>query len=242
MAVGKLLLELYVALLQPDLLLQVLRVLRCQVPLELEVAHALLQLQADAVPSGHPGGLACVVDANDLGQILRKDDEVLQGVPVSRLQAVGQLAGGHGHVRPGRGADDLPARLGRRRLNLGIDARQQRGIGCKVEVLSGERRPAGAKARSQGGVLENPGAAVGDVGGGPGLEEDGLDAVLHPDGNVGRGQHHRAPGGQELGQLRRKPVVIEGPGLPRLDEDVRRREEPRQAHLGDEAQVAHVRL
>ncbi len=103
-----------------------------------------------------------------------------------------------------------------------------------------EGRSLPAQARGERGVLEDALAAGGDVLRRAAREEQRLLAVHHVEGDVGARQDHGPARGEELGQLGREAVIVEGPRLPGLDEDVGDAEEPREPRLGDEAEVEHV--
>src|SRR5208283_5059988 len=173
-------------------------------PLELEVAHLLLEDLAHPVALLGRAGLALVLDPDDSRQVRRQRGDVGRalGAPLAGgPERVCQLADRRRQLRAPGVPDRLPARPGGPRDRLLVDLEQGLRVRLEVEVLPGERGPALPQPRAEGGVPEYPLAAVGDVLRGTARQEHGLDPVLHLEAMLVGGRTTGRPEARNSGSL-----------------------------------------
>ena len=109
-----------------------------------------------------------------------------------------------------------------------------------VELL--EREPAGALGEppAELGVVEQALDPVGDLEPVAALEQQRVALVLEVVADVAVRERHRAPHGEELGQLRGQPVAVEVVGGAGLDEGVRERQVAGDLTPADRADLDHA--
>jgi hypothetical protein len=183
------------AVLAIDPLLQVARVLVRQLPLELQVAQrsprgasSILSLSSTAAPDSRSSS-TLTISARSAASAARSA-AARRVPPCWRASASSRAAA----VRSEPAALRMsPSTRARAREDGGVGLQERRRVGGEVKVLAGERgAPSCRGFAASTGSPKTARQQSGDVLRRAARKEEGLDAVLHLERDVGRRQHDRA--------------------------------------------------